>query len=77
MLHSVGVKDNPNPSVKAVVAVFGNREANEAERILDFLTLSDPDRLTTATLEAVERRSVAVLSQKALCKSVDKMLLKV
>jgi len=41
------------------------------------LTLSDPDRLTTATLEAVERRSVAVLSQKALCKSVDKMLLKV
>ena len=57
---------HPQSVGKAVVAAFGHPEANCAERILDFLALSGPNRLATATLEAVERRSAAVLHKSAL-----------
>jgi hypothetical protein len=67
----------PNPSVRPSWRRLATQRRTEPSEFSIFWQLSAPDRLTTATWEAVERRSAAVLSQKALCKSVDKMLLRV
>src|SRR6516162_7044459 len=54
---------SPNPSVRPSWRRLATQRRIEPSEF-SILALSDPDRLTTATLEAVERRSTAVLSQK-------------